>query len=186
MKSNQMIMQEARRRLAGNWEVPILSYLVAGVIAGVGGPVGLIIGGPMQYGVSLFSLNLSRKKKSEFIQIFEGFKEQISESIIAYLLMVLYVVLWSILFIIPGIIAAISYSQTFFILVEDKKVSGVEALALSKKMMDGYKWKFFCLCSRFIGWFIVSILTFGIGFLWLIPYVQVSFANFYDDIKKRV
>lgn len=97
--------------------------------------------------------------------------------------MVLYVFLWSILLIIPGIIAAISYSQTFFILVDKKKISGVEALQQSKEMMQGNKWRFFCLCLRFTGWFIISILTFGIGFLWLIPYMHVSFANFYDDIK---
>jgi uncharacterized membrane protein len=49
--------------------------------------------------------------------------------------------------------------------------------------MYGYKWKFFCLHLRFLGWVLVCILTFGIGFLWLIPYVKVSVAKFYDDIK---
>jgi uncharacterized membrane protein len=183
MKSNQQIMKDARGSLVGNWEVPIISYLVAGLITGVGGPAGLIIGGPMQFGVSVLSLNISRKKKAEFAQIFDGFKDRISESIIAYLLAALYIFLWSILLIIPGIIAAISYSQTFFILAEDKRISGIDAMAKSRKLMNGYKWKFFCLCLRFTGWFIVSIFTFGIGFLWLIPYMNVSFAKFYDDIK---
>jgi len=183
MTENRILMEKARKSLSGNWEQPILTYLVYCLITGIGGPAGLIIGGPMQFGASFFSLNLSRNKKAEFIQIFDGFKTKVSESIIAYLLMVLYVVLWSLLLVIPGIIAAISYSQTFFILAENKNISGVDALEKSKKMMMGRKGKYFELCMRFTGWFILSILTMGIGFLWLIPYTQVSFANFYKDIK---
>lgn len=183
MTENRILMQKARKSLNGNWEQPILTYLVYCLISGIGGPAGLIIGGPMQFGVSGFSLNLARNKKAELVQIFDGFKTKISDSIVAYLLMVLYVFLWSLLFVIPGIIAAIAYSQTFFILAEDKKITATEALDKSKKMMMGKKGKFFGLCMRFTGWFILSILTMGIGFLWLIPYAHVSFANFYDDIK---
>jgi uncharacterized membrane protein len=36
---------------------------------------------------------------------------------------------------------------------------------------------------RFVGWFLLCILTFGIGFLWLSPYIQVSYAKFYEDLK---
>lgn len=183
MKTNQQLMQDARGRLTGNWETPIASYLVAALISGIGGPVGLVIGGPMQFGVSVFSLRFAKGKDADIAQIFDGFRMRMSESIVAYLLMLLYILLWSLLLIIPGIIAAIAYSQTFFILADDDKVSGTEALARSKKMMSGNKGKFFGLCLRFTGWFIVSLLTFGIGFLWLIPYMQVSFANFYHEIK---
>ena len=37
---------------------------------------------------------------------------------------------------------------------------------------------------RFIGWYFLSLLTLGVGFLWLIPYVHMSNAKFYDDISK--
>lgn len=176
-------MQDARGRLAGNWETPIVSYLVAAIISGVGGPVGLIIGGPMQFGVSVFTLRFARGKNADIAQIFDGFRHRVTESIVAYLLMLLYIFLWSLLLIIPGIIAAIAYSQTFFILADDDKVSGTEALSRSQKIMSGNKWRFFCLGLRFIGWFILCLFTFGIGFLWLIPYMQVTFANFYNEIK---
>ena len=36
---------------------------------------------------------------------------------------------------------------------------------------------------RFIGWVLLCILTLGIGFLWLSPYIQISYAKFYEDIK---
>jgi uncharacterized membrane protein len=99
--------------------------------------------------------------------------------------MILYILLWSLLFIIPGIIVAISYSMVFFILVDDPNIKITEALKKSKKMMFGYKWKYFCLGFRFIGWILLAALTFGVGFLWLLPYMQVSYAKFYDDIKKE-
>jgi uncharacterized membrane protein len=99
--------------------------------------------------------------------------------------MVLFIVLWLLLLIIPGIIAAISYSMTFYILADDKSIKPMEAIDKSKKMMDGYKWKYFFLCLRFFGWALLCILTLGIGFLWLIPYINVSIAKFYDDVKEN-
>jgi uncharacterized membrane protein len=50
-------------------------------------------------------------------------------------------------------------------------------------MMQGNRWKLFCLGLRFIGWGILCLLTLGIGFLWMLPYFYVSFARFYDDIQ---
>jgi uncharacterized membrane protein len=50
-------------------------------------------------------------------------------------------------------------------------------------MMDGYKWKYFCLSLRFIGWGLLCVLTFGIGFIWLMPYMQQSLTQFYEDVK---
>jgi len=51
--------------------------------------------------------------------------------------------------------------------------------------MDGYKWKYFCLGLRFFGWVLLCILSLGIGFLWLMPYIHVTSAKFYDDIKEK-
>jgi uncharacterized membrane protein len=91
--------------------------------------------------------------------------------------------LWALLLIVPGIVAAISYSMTFFILAEDSSLTPMEAINKSKQMMDGYKLKYFYLCLKFIGWALLCCLTLGIGFLWLIPYIQVSTAKFYDELK---
>jgi uncharacterized membrane protein len=84
---------------------------------------------------------------------------------------------------VPGIIAAISYSMTFYIMSEDNSISGTAAIDKSKKMMDGYKMKYFYLCLRFLGLALLCILTLGIGFLWLMPYIYVTCAKFYDDIN---
>lgn len=177
-------MAEARKTLAGNWGLAVVTYFVSTIISSVGGPIGLVVAGPIKVGTAIFSLNLSRNKKAETVQIFDGFKI-IDKALVAFLVMILYIFLWSLLFIIPGIIAAISYSQTFYILAENNSLSGVQALEKSTAMMRGHKWQYFCLIWRFFGWFLLSILTLGIGFLFLIPYYQVSFAKFYDDLKRE-
>jgi len=87
------------------------------------------------------------------------------------------------LLIIPGIIAALSYSQAFFILADNPSLSASEVLSKSKEIMDGHKLKLFFLGFNFIGWSFLCILTLGIGFLWLIPYMKVSYASFYNEIS---
>jgi uncharacterized membrane protein len=97
--------------------------------------------------------------------------------------MSLFILLWCLLLIVPGIIAFISYSQTYFILADDNTIGAIEAIEKSKAMMYGYKWKFFRLSLRLAGLGLLCILTLGIGFLWLLPYARVVMAKFYDDVK---
>ncbi len=46
--------------------------------------------------------------------------------------------------------------------------------------------KLFLLMLSFIGWFLLSILTFCIGLLWVGPYMYQSMAAFYEDLKEEV
>ena len=91
--------------------------------------------------------------------------------------------LWTLLFIIPGIIKAFSYSMTPFILDEFPELGPSEAIHRSRMMMKGHKFDLFWLYLSFIGWAILAILTCGIGFLWLIPYMQTAEAAFYEEVK---
>ena len=50
-------------------------------------------------------------------------------------------------------------------------------------MMQGHKMRYFELMLSFIGWYLLSILTFGIGLIFLAPYIQMTFVCFYEDIK---
>jgi uncharacterized membrane protein len=62
----------------------------------------------------------------------------------------------------------------------------MQAIDLSKKMMNGYKMKYFTLSLRYVLLSLLCLLTLGIGFLWLIPYINIVNARFYDDIKGPV
>lgn len=99
------------------------------------------------------------------------------------LLMGLYVFLWTLLFIIPGIVKSIAYAMTPFILKDYPELSVNQAINLSMKMMKGRKFDYFWLGLSFIGWGLLCILTLGIGYLWLMPYMCTSMASFYQDVK---
>ena len=186
---NVVLMKMASESLKGKWGLAIGTFVVYFMIVGaiqvipVAGPIiSLFIAGPMAVGAAIFSLSIARNQETRLEYIFQGFKNY-GTILGAYLLMIVFVVLWTLLLIIPGIIAGLSYAMTFYILADDNTIGAMEAIDKSKKMMDGYKWKYFCLCLRFLAWALLCLLTLGVGFLWLIPYMQVSAANFYEDVK---
>lgn len=187
---NVVLMKMARESLKGKWGLAIGTFLVYTLIISAPGAihtlglVSLLISGPMALGAAIFSLSVSRNKEAKLEQIFEGFRF-FSKAMAAYLLIILYVVLWALLLIIPGIIAALSYSMVFYLLADDASLKPHEALNLSKKMMDGYKWKLFYLFLRFLLLALLCVLTLGIGFLWLVPYMNITMAEFYEDIKNN-
>lgn len=188
---NVLLMQQAREALKGKWGIAVggcFLYMFITMVAGSPDDIGpilkLLIDGPMLLGLSVFSLALARKQEASIPQLFVGFNEFV-RVLVAYLLMVVFILLWSLLLIVPGIIAALSYSQTFFILAEDKSIDARAAIEKSKMMMLGNKKKLFYLCLRFFGWFLLGILSLGIGFLWIMPYFQVTMAKFYEDISGK-
>lgn len=95
----------------------------------------------------------------------------------------IFIALWSLLFIIPGIVKIYSYSMTEYILEENPELSANEAIDRSRFMMRGHKFDLFWLQLSFIGWFILCILTSGIGFLFLEPYYYSAKAAFYEEVK---
>ena len=102
------------------------------------------------------------------------------------LLMGLFTFLWSLLLLIPGIIKAYSYSLTPYILIDNPELSVREAIRKSQQMMQGQKFNLFYLQLSFIGWQILALFTGGIGFLWLLPYMQTSQAVFYQNLKDNL
>ena len=100
-------------------------------------------------------------------------------------LMNFFVSLWSLLLIIPGFIKYYAYALTPYILIDNPELSANQAINLSQKMMKGHKFDMFILHLSFIGWIFFSIFTFGIGLLWLLPYMMTAQAAFYQDVKKE-
>lgn len=103
--------------------------------------------------------------------------------VLGQLLMGIFIFLWSLLLIVPGIVKAYAYAMTPYILVERPELSVNEAIGLSRRMMKGRKFDLFYLHLSFIGWALLCILTLGIGFLWLYPYMMTAQAAFYCDVK---
>ena len=134
----------------------VYSLILAASAITIVGP--LIIAGPMTLGLSRGFLELARKKKTPFSVLFSGFRD-FKRSFCTFLLVALKTVLWSLLFVVPGIIAAIRYSLSFFVLADNPDIKARDAIEKSKQMMKGKKWKFFgvSVCfTTFYGWFILS------------------------------
>jgi len=140
-----------------------------------------VLGSIISVGYARFNLDLVDRGEPGFETLF-GYFSYWKTTAIARLLQSVYILLWSLLFIIPGIIATYSYAMTEFILAENPDLTASEAIARSKEMMSGNRWRLFCLHFSFIGWDILSSLTLGIGNLWLRPYKQAANAAFYREI----
>jgi len=187
--NNQTLKERALHSLSGKWDIALGTFFICSLITigtafipGVGNFVGIFVDGPLSLGVSMFSLRLSKNQPIATSNLFEGFNH-FGIAVSAAILMGIFTVLWGLLLIVPGIIAAISYSQTFYILAENPSMSGMEAIEKSKEMMQGHKARFFGLVISFIGWFLLALLSAGIGFLWLSPYFHLTLTQFYQDLK---
>jgi uncharacterized membrane protein len=204
MDTNQGYKNRALASLSGKWDKAIIAtiiYLIITIgvsqvitipfsssIAGSGSASFLwtVLCFPLLWGYTVFFLNIIREKKIDWDSIFDGYKNGEWKRIGGtYLLYYIYVTLWTLLLIIPGIIKALSYSMTPFILQDDPTISGNAAIEKSMRMMDGHKMDLFWLFLSFIGWIILSIMTFGIGFILLEPYINTSVAHFYEDLKEQ-
>lgn len=144
----------------------------------------VIILGLFAIASSYFYLKLvMTKSKMKFNDFFIGLGFYWKKGILGGLCFFLWVFLWSLLFFVPGIVKAISYSQMFFIMVENPKINIRKAMHISKIMMEGHKTDYFVMILSFLGWAIVSSLTMFIGYIFLIPYMNASFANAYLYLK---
>ena len=176
----------AKESLKGNWGIAIGSFLLYSILfsalssTGIGGfIVGFLVAGYISVYMSLI-----RTKTAKLEMLFSGCKNFVTK-FLAYFLVQIFTVLWSLLFIIPGIVKSISYSQTMYILNDHPEMSATEAITESRKMMNGHKMEYFVLMLSFFGWAILSMLTFGILLLYVSPYMQATFAAYYEKLKEQ-
>ena len=198
IKSASEMRSAARAALKGHWaEAAMLTFVYGiivwaftGVVGGleyvqVGlGTIASLLLFPLSWGYGITFLSNARGEADPFniSRIFDGYKDfwRIFTTI---LLMQIYTFLWTLLFVVPGIIKSLSYAMTAFILRDNPEMKNNEAIELSMKMMDGHRMDLLWLYVTFIGWGILCILSLGIGYVWLAPYVQASMAQFYEDVK---
>lgn len=100
-------------------------------------------------------------------------------------LLALFKALWS-LTIIGGIIKKYSYYLVPYIVAENPDINPMEAIKLSRKMMNGNKWKCFCYELSFIGWDILSLVTAGTtAIFYSNPYKIATFSEFYTLVREK-
>lgn len=201
ISENEMLVSQITELVVGL--LPLI--IIIGFISIV---VSLVLGGAGRLGYARFNLNLVDRKEVSVMDLFSQF-HRIGSGIAMVLLVKLYTFLWSLLFVIPGIVQSYSYALTPYVLSENPEMTAKEAITASKQIMQGNRWRLFCLELSFIGWYLLSFLPsiisvpllffegiFGtglwmvvvvisafIGSLFITPYAQAARAAFYREVS---
>lgn len=158
-------------------------YFAASFIPVVGGLVASIFLLPsFSFSFVLISLKFYSGDKIEVGNVFDGFHYFWGAFKITFL-SGLFTFLWSLLLIVPGVIKAYSYSMALFIYAENPEMGALEAIKKSQEMMNGHKMDLFVLELSFLGWALLTVITFGIVGIYLTPYMLATTANFYKAIS---
>ena len=202
MGINQTYKNRALASLEGKWGNAAIATLIVAIISGGISTVitlpfgnnsttGMGINGiwsllclPLEWGFAVYFLNLIRKEDIRYERLFDGYKDFIRTFLLEFFYCIA-IVIGLFLLIVPGIIVAIGLSMAPYILKDDPQISAMDALMKSWKMTNGHKMKLFWLGLSFIGWIILGLITFGIGFFLIAPYIETTFAHYYEDLKKE-
>lgn len=193
MISRAAIKENAKAQLGNNlfgntWLMALVVGLVYGVIIGAAGMTyaGIIIlVGPMGIGLASVFLSLARGDGEVRLErmFTDGFSQQFGRNLLLGLLRGLFTALWSMLFVVPGIVKHYAYSMSFYIAADHPEYTWNQCMDASKRMTAGHKGELFVLDLSFIGWFFVGALCLGVGSLWVTPYYNASWANYYDALR---
>lgn len=187
----------AKEKLSGNlgsiWKILIIALgisLATGIVFGIlfnnmdadilDSLLGILMM-PLGIGTTAFFISLIENENFEAKDLFKYYHDFV-KIIGVTVLMGLIVMLGYICFIIPGIILTLSYSLVPIILIKKPELGIVETLKYSREKMQGHKLDAFVLGLSFIGWAILGTLTVGILYIWLFPYMQLTFTKFYLNI----
>lgn len=160
---------------------PYLAPFVAGSLL-----LSLLVVFPLQVGASRFFLESRPGYKAPFQRIGHGFVENYGNVFLTGLFKWLFTLLWSLLFLIPGIIRSFGYFAVPYILAENPNLDHSRTLQLSLQMTKGYKWDIFVLELSFLGWFLLSGISFNIaGIFYVNPYYQATLAEAYRFLREN-
>ena len=138
---------------------------------------------PLKVGCSRFFLvNADGPAKLE--ELLYGYQSNYGNMVKTLMIRDIFLWLWSMLFIIPGAVKSLSYRMVPYILADNPNMSSLEAITLSRQMMNGHKWKTFVLDLSFLGWNFLTILTCGlVGVLYAGPYELATGAELYKTLR---
>lgn len=187
------LKSQAKQQIKGKIGILFVITLIVGLISGVASfiltfvPFGglfsaIIITPAFTLSVIRVYLNVTADVKPTAEDAFCGFDDFWSAFKLNFLVGI-FTFLWSLLFVIPGIVKSFAYSMSMYILAENKGKPALECINESKTMTYGHKMDLFVLGLSFIGWMLLGGITFGIAYIWVIPYMNATYANAYNSLK---
>lgn len=139
---------------------------------------------PLQFGYTVWFRDAIYAQRHSVGELFMGFGSNYLSYLGTVLLKNLFIFLWSLLFYFPGIIKSYAYRMTDYIKAENPNLSASRCIELSMRMTDGHKGDLFYLDLSFLGWNLLSALTFGIlSIVYVMPYQMAANAFAYEELK---
>jgi uncharacterized membrane protein len=175
------------------WGITILLSTVIGLLSldseWLGNTVNIIVSilliVPLQWAFANALLQLVRGDNNITENTKQSFKTNYRTFVLTYLLMIVILLGIGVVTLLIGtFILAYAYRMVPYLIQEYPELTPREALKLSREMMRGHKWNLFVLDLTFMGWILLTVLTLGIGGLWLTPYMQTTVAHYYEDLKQ--
>ena len=161
----------------------ILGTISGGVLAFITELVAL----PLYIGFISYILGLTRKEEVSLTDIFQDYKK-IGLIVVTLIISYVFIIFGYILLIIPGIMIAFSLVMVVYLLADSKETSISEAKNIireSIEMMNGYKLDYFIFELSFIGWYFLGAITFGIAYIYVIPYFTFANTLYYQRLKEK-
>lgn len=205
MKSISDYYHNARLALSDKWKgatIITLIYIIIILLCNIGSIIALLYEGknannfyenilillivlPLEYAMLNTFLQLKRNAGTSILRTtWQKIKSYWGRYVpIIFLSQIIILILTILTFGILGIVFTYSYRMVPYLSEDYPELSTIDTLRISRKMTQGYKTDLFLLDMYFVPLYIFSILSFGIGLLWVIPYHQTARALFYDDLK---
>lgn len=166
----------------------------------------------MSCGLIKIHLNMAREREMKLTDLFYFFTRRPDRLILSTLLLVLISLIAMIPFIVVTIYAvnvntkagwilfvvvsalsligvsilALTFNFIFYLMVDYPGMGVIAAFRESNRMMKGNKGRLFYVMISFLGLSLLSLLSFGIGMLWVSPYMTQTTTKFYLDLKGEI
>ena len=139
---------------------------------------------PFTIAASGYYLNHIRGFNPEWKSLYKEGIDNYGSYLVTGVLVNVFTFLWSLLFVVPGIIKSLAYSQANYVIHDNPRLKGKEAIEISKRMTNGFKGDLFSMYLRFIGWYILVGVTGGFLSIYVTPYVETTAAMYYENLKR--
>ena len=197
---------QALFRRAENLPLYLSQLLIAFMIS--------VLAGMLTDGLSRIALSVSREEEPSIRDLFFAFTHQADHFLVIELLLTgisgalhipvlvmevlarqelvsslqfdLFSAVWGILEIVLAILLTLWFRLSVFLLLDHPEMSPVEAVRQSAALLKGRKKQFLYLEFSFTGMYLLCVLSAGIGFFWITPYYETTFALFYREVRGEI
>ena len=145
----------------------------------------IFVGNPLTVGLARYFME-SRSQTSSIATLFYAFRNGRYLKVTKVMfIMYIKIMLWTLLFFIPGIIKSYEYYFIPYMLAENPNLETKRYFEISKAMTNDEKANMFVLDLSFVGWVLLGTLLCGVGLIFVIPYMQATYAEMYSLMRAK-